>query len=332
MNDFFSIGIGKALVALLALCVFPMALTSCSDDDDEGGDDGNFDSPAYAEYAAKYNVNGGGYESIELTEAGNYIITMSGSMQAMNRSAATTDAKTRGFASKINRPTILTRNAAPATRVYSHILYGKYTVGADGVFNLAGFGTLRITHDGTGNTYNLEITPTGGTTTTIEATIQSADKNSTKSNSLCRTWNMTGARFFYQYNGQTIFDVSGNSPEELLENIRKVAQENDPEYDPSDYDEIEDILPAWPEQVVFTKTGTYVVYYTGNELAVSTWAWVNEADGLIAYSWSNQLGEPDGFVQAEFKDGKLYITETETDDYEGQTDTIGWVYILTEAK
>lgn len=149
---------------------------------------------------------------------------------------------------------------------------------------------------------------------------------------LCRTWDMAAARLFFDYNGKRVIDVKGNSPEELLEKLRELAQKNDPDYDESDYDEIEDIMPAWPEEVVFTKTGTYVVYYTGQELAVSTWKWENEAQGYLIYSWYNNLDDPDGRVLVEFDGNNMQITESYTESYDGETETMGLTYYFTEAK
>ena len=119
---------------------------------------------------------------------------------------------------------------------------------------------------------------------------------------------------------------------QALEKLRELAQKNDPDYDESDYDEIEDIMPAWPEEVVFTKTGTYVVYYTGQELAVSTWKWENEAQGYLIYSWYNNLDDPDGRVLVEFDGNNMQITESYTESYDGETETMGLTYYFTEAK
>lgn len=335
MKKLFDYNIGKLLFAIIAMCVCSVSLVSCSDDDDNDGG-GKFDPPAYEASAAKYEISDGSspYESIEFTESGNYLVTMSGVTPAPAAAAKETTQAARGMAAMAKRPSIFANTAATqATRAYySPILYGKYTVGADGTYILEGFGTVKVTQDGTGNSYTLEVTPDGGQTVTIEATRQNADLNSQKSNMLCRTWDMAAARLFFDYNGKRVIDVKGNSPEELLEKLRELAQKNDPDYDESDYDEIEDIMPAWPEEVVFTKTGTYVVYYTGQELAVSTWKWENEAQGYLIYSWYNNLDDPDGRVLVEFDGNNMQITESYTESYDGETETMGLTYYFTEAK
>lgn len=334
-KDLFNLNIGRLLFAIIAMCVCSVPLTSCSDDDDNNGG-GNFDPPAYETNAAKYEISDAGspYESIEFTESGNYLIKQSGGSYAQMSTAKAAAAITRGIAGKDGRSAIFADpTATPATRdAYSPILYGKYTVREDGVYVLEDFGTVKVTQDGTGNSYKLEVTRNGQSTVTIEATRQNANLNSTKSNALCRTWNVASLRLYFEYNGRKMIDVSGKTPEELLEKLRKLAQENDPEYSDDDYDDITDILGEWPEQVVFTKTGTYVVYYSESQLAVSTWKWENESDGYLIYSWYNDLDDPDGRVQVEFKGSNMQITEEYTESYDGETETTGMVYSFTEAK
>lgn len=89
--------------------------------------------------------------------------------------------------------------------------------------------------------------------------------------------------------------------------------------------------------MVFTKTGTYVVYYSEDRLAVSTWKWENENKGILRYSWNpDYLNDPDesGEVLIEFKGNKLYLTESDSDydEEDGETYEEGFTYIMNEVK
>lgn len=163
MKKLFDYNIGKLLFAIIAMCVCSVSLVSCSDDDDNDGG-GKFDPPAYEASAAKYEISDGSspYESIEFTESGNYLVTMSGVTPAPAAAAKEATQAARGMAAMAKRPSIFANTAATqATRAYySPILYGKYTVGADGTYILEGFGTVKVTQDGTGNSYTLEERPT----------------------------------------------------------------------------------------------------------------------------------------------------------------------------
>ena len=85
-----------------------------------------------------------------------------------------------------------------------------------------------------------------------------------------------------------------------------------------------------PEEVVFTKAGTYMVSYDNQMLAVSTWAWENMSTGLLRYSWNYDDmydEEMAGTAWVSFKNNDLYLNETykETEDgdtYEEQAITI----------
>ena len=330
----------KALLMCLVLGMVPFCLASCgSDDDDEGT--GTFNPPAFESQAAKYEISddGSSYESIEFTESGNYIITMNdGGQPAYAPLASVGKESVSGkLAELVKSSIVVNAGSKHATRVYSPILYGTYTVGADGVYNLDGFGTVKVTQDGSGNAFSLEITPNGGSTETITATKQNENFNSSKSLMLCRTWQISECQLFVKLNGRKMLDIKGNSREELVDNLIDWARKNDPEFSEDDYsdlDDLDDIVGGWPEQVVFTKTGTYMVYYTEDQLAVSTWRWADEDAGVMQYSWTNDFesGYGGGYVDIDFRGGRLYMTESDTEVDEGYTTESGMTYVLTEVK
>lgn len=309
--------------------------TSCSDDDDEGG---TLAPPAFEASAAKYEIssNNSPYASIEFTESGNYIIVNNG----YNSPSAAPAKAANGKKSPIS---LLAKNImAKSTKFkahreapYSPILYGTYTKIDDNTYNLAGFGTVKVVTDGNGNAVSLEITPAGGQTVTYTATKQNKDLNSTNTNRLCRTWKVGACRIYMKYNGRNIMDISANSTEELITKIEAWMEANDPEYEPGDASDIEILKETSPQQVVFTKTGTYMVYYKNSQLAVSTWRWCNAQETQLEYSWNNNF-DPDnglnGKVDIAFSGNKLLITEKDVETEDGETFESGFTYTMSEVK
>ena len=87
----------------------------------------------------------------------------------------------------------------------------------------------------------------------------------------------------------------------------------------SSIDEIrEDAEKSYPsvESIIFTQAGTYMVTYSGNKLAISTWAWTGDDFKKIRYSWDyNKMNaSPSGECSIEFDGKKCYLVEI-TDDF-----------------
>ncbi|MDE5571883.1 MAG: hypothetical protein K2I86_07550, partial [Prevotella sp.] len=123
---------------------------------------------------------------------------------------------------------------------------------------------------------------------------------------------------------------------ELAEKVYEWGKKNDPEFEEDEW-EWDITIEANPENVIFTKTGTYVVLYSNEQLAVSTWKWADERNGILRYSWN-----PDSFndaylggdVKIEFKNNRCYLTEGdfEYDEEDNEYYEEGITYIMTEAK
>ena len=307
------------VLMFFAVISLGLSVTSCSNDEDEGGT-GSLDTPKYEQDAAKYVIDGGIYSSIEFTASGNYIIVTDGYNSYRSESMA----RETPAASK----QAIFNGKHFSTRAYSPILYGTYIKTGENEYLLEGFGKIKVVQDGSGNAYSLEVTPTGGSTETLSATKQNADLNSDLSNRLCRTWKISKMRMLVKVEGQIMMDVSGSNYEELSESIKRWAINNG-----ADPEDIEDFIISedgeWPEQVVFTKSGTYMVYYSSAELAISTWAWENEKNGILMYSWTNDF-EPGWYstVKVDFSGSQCVITESYGED--GMV--IDMIYYLTEVK
>ncbi len=309
------------LLLLFTVITLSSGFASCSDDEDEG-DSVQLDTPVYETDAAKYVVmdTNSSYESIELTASGNYIITLNPYASASKNFA---DIKTTVT---INKSVFKMPSLFKARSAYSPILYGTFTKVGDNEYILNGYGSLVIVEDAENNAFSIQVTPTNGETEQIQVSKQNANISGAMSDKLCRTWEFSKIRVYAKVNGRTMFDVSGSSFEELMDNLKEAFV--DMGGDPS---EVEDFyMDNIPQQVIFTKSGTYMVVYSENQLAVSTWCWVDEASGLASYSWFNDLNDPDGLFNVAFDNGHCLLTEKKAED--GESYEVGTVYTMTEVK
>lgn len=318
-------------VLLFMMTVCSLSLVSCSSDDDDDDDGGDVAPAAFEAYAAKYQIAdaGAAFSSVEFTESGNYIMVLN--------DLPTTGAKSLSSLAAKKSPAhmmfgnLLRKAATRSESVYSPILYGKYTVDADGTYVLAGYGKVKVVENGAGNAYSLEFMPSSGSSFTYTASKQNRDLDSENTNRLCRTWNTASFQIVAKINGKVLLDVTASTMGELIKKLQKWAESNDEEFDPSDWEYL-DI--ANPEQVVFTKTGTYMVKYSNSELAVSTWRWVNDSETMLQYSWENDFEDSylNGFASVSYKGRQLVITETDKEEEDGESYEMSMVYYFNEVK
>lgn len=304
-----------------------VAMAACSSDEDEDGSS-SLETPKYEAEAAKYTITDEScdYESIELTESGNYIIV---SRTATNTAGAkqvdTVDRK----AAKLfgNSKKVVTRGSD------SGILYGTYTMTDDGEYILDGIGTLKITAS-EGTACTLQLTHTNGTVETIQGARESIASDSDFTKTVCRTWEIEKLHLYYKSNGKKVFDISGSSFSELGENLKVWAKANDDEYDESDWDYYIDWAEdEEPYQMVITRSGTYMVYYRDSSIAVARWRWLSEADGQFQYDWGYDWTDDDsGEAWPKLSGGKLLLTEKTTESEDGETYESGIEYTLSEVK
>lgn len=313
--------IGMVLTAIL----LSVSFAACGGDDDEENG-GSIESAKYASDAAKFNITDGSsnYSSIELTEGGNYIIIMNDRLWSPNTRATGKQSFARMFMSQVKN---ITRGSE------SGILYGTYTKSGDGEYYLEDFGTLKIVSED-GTAVSLEVTPIGGTTQTISGNRESTASDSQLTRNLCRTWQFAKYTYYYKLNGKTIMEVSGATIPELAAQAKAWAKAHDPEYDESDYeDELGWDDDYYPESVVFTRSGTYMVYYTDSSVAVVGWKWLSESEGLLQYDWGYDFEEEDtGVAYVSFSGSKLILTEKSVETDEDDTEEVGIIYTMTELK
>lgn len=322
----------------VALCslILGFASISCSNDDN-GETLPDIDGPAYAAASAKFVVADNNSNSdikwVEFTEAGNYIIATNYDDYYVNAPAKKTGKRT------------FTRNFVMSRTSYADgIISGRYTVDANGVYHLDGFGTITVEPDG--NAFSLIITTDDGRVLDINCYKSGLIDGSKLTDILCRTWNSDSYRIYLKIGSRTFFDKTApkSQARQLVNSlINTLVEESDGEFDQSDIDasDLIDMLEC-VSQVIFSKSGTYMVLYTDNTLAVSTWDWINESKGLAKYSWDYDNPDNDydaGQVTIKYTDGKLNVTEalgdfSDYDDDEEYTPDVvfEFTYMFTEAK
>lgn len=286
------------LAALMFAC--GSMLTACGDDDDDdGGGSGTLGTPKYEKESALYKVTSTNTNiaSIELTASGNYIV--------MPRYTYKSRMAKKLVPSRFMKcPFDIERTRASYD--VSDIISGKFTKKGDGVYELAGFGTITIV-GGEKNAYSLDIVRTNGQTVTVSAQKAEQYKDSDKTNALCRTWKIGKVDIEGTIGGEKV-KKTFSTYHQFVSYLSEMSGD--------DYFDDEDN----PTGVTFTKSGTYVVYYADGSLAVSTWAWQNEAAGKARYSWDYEDLWDDSesdFITITFSGNELLITEEFVwDDYD----------------
>lgn len=311
------------VLAIMFATLACLTTASCSSD---GEEESNLETPKYDSEAAKFTITdaSSSYKSIELTESGNYIIVKN----TAGVSSAKQSLATKRMVARIFR----NPQRASATRgSVSGILYGTYTKTGEGEYNLNGIGTLKITYEDD-TACSLQITDTSGNTETIQGNRESISYDSDFTRNICRTWQIDGYRFYAKYNGITMFDLSASTLNGLVDKMKEWAKANDEEYDEDDYDSPFD-EDEEPYQIVFTKSGTYMVYYKDTSIAVARWSWLSETEGQIQFDWGYEWTTDDeGEAWLKLSGGKLLMTEKYSESEDGETFEKGMEYTLSEVK
>ena len=276
----------KKNIWMMALMFFAaIGFTACGDDE-EGLPPIN---PVFQAVSGKYTVTnyGSPYESIELTVSGNYIITTDGSLSYA--AAAPQAEETPRHTSFLYNPAakIETRGTN-----YNGIIYGRYTELGGNRFALEGFGTLEIVYgeDGT-QVIGFELEPDGEGPVSLTVSKETTMPDSDATSKLCRTWRVDWMRYVYSEDGHQLADFT-------------VSADN--------YQDFDDELEAFATEVLFSQSGTYMIYYTDGTIGISSWKWKNEADLTLYYAWDNNWYEED-FVTVSFSGNTVTIYEVYED-------------------
>lgn len=302
----------KKLLLLLMVASATFAFVSCSKDDEDDSPAEStetyealgFDAPKFDKESALYLITsaGSGIYSIELTPTGEYIV-----MDEEDGAKASPMLSPRR--SNMYKSTHQTRNSW-ATRSSSdgYVSYGKYTKTGDGQYKLEGYGTIAV-KGGEGNAVSLTITLLNGNKINVGAMKRNQYSSTPVTNAICRKWKL-GKCVLHKKTG----DVTYSSIEDMDRHEETNFSEDEVEWE--------------PVEILFTKSGSYIVFFTNQTLDVSTWAWTNESTGEARYSWDwdNLYSGESGVILFEFEGKKLLITEAATEYSDAIT------YYCTEVK
>lgn len=324
---------------MLCLGLLCAGFASCGDDDDNGvavSEEqavANLDAPAYESVSAKYNITDedADLKSIELTASGEYIVT----------TKTTTPSVKPEFTGKANSrmriPNTMMATARSSYYYWYNYVHGKFQKVSDTEFILEGWGRLAITDGAT----SIRITYDNGSEYTFPVEKVDAGESRQKTNDLCRSWNLNKFRMRLKYieDGRTYinYDKTFTTFNAMMSDVAKELEKTFG--DEMDVDDMIGFEIKEPKEVVFTKAGTYMVKYEGDELAVSTWKWEDYDNNIIRYSWNYDSMYDDylgGTATVKFSGKQLVITEgrseSETDEEGSFTFESLIIYYCDEVK
>ena len=258
------------------MLAFTLLLISCSKDE---ADSSNLDTPKYESVSAKYEIlsSQSPYKSIELGASGDYIVITSDYYSAMSRASSL---------SKIGVFGNWGMSQSRATN-YDGIIYGTYKQLDNGDFDLEGFGVIKVVYGENNEVEALSITPDKGIEMQFDVEKVEVMDDDDITNSLCRTWMFEKFRVVAYVSGKKVLDefVDGADLE---------------------YFDIE------ISEVLFSKSGTYMVVYGDKSLGVASWKWKNMDERILSYSWDGEWYES-YTAQISFEGNSLILYE-ERDD------------------
>lgn len=283
----------QAFYLVLAFTAFSFA--ACSDDDDKGGSLSG--TLPFENISGKYEVtNSSPYQSIELSAAGNYIITFTSAYSqyaAAPQKIGASAAKHTRLLNAGTKKTISRANEYPQT------VYGTFVAKDENTLLLNGFGTLELTYEGNAIT-GFTLTPTGKSPVILTVDKEDEYKSDDLTNKLCRTWNVVSIHEIeYKYGKKVYDDVY------TKDNLKGKNGNSEVAYDEEDF----------PAQILFSKAGTYLIYYLDNSVEYANWKWKEQSDMTIYYAWDNHWYD-DEWCTLKFSGNKLTIIE----DYEYDED------------
>ena len=283
-------------IKLLAMAVAMMFTATCftacgSDDDGEGIGNIDLPTPQYEQVSGKYEITQAGspYESIELGASGNYVVTRSYGGYSL---APKAEGRTR--------MALLAKRGTTRSTEYDGIIYGTFTSLGGGKYDLEGFGTIKLEYSGD-NVTGIEVT-TNGTTTNYAAEKTPTMSNDDITNALCRTWKIERIRDVY-------YDKETGKTDDIT-----VTPENPGE---EGYD--------MPVEVLWSKSGTYLISYLDNSIGLAEWKWRDRSKGTMYYAWD---GDWTGDYATITFDGNRAVVHDKWEDDYGRDES--WTYMVAE--
>ena len=313
----------KWMMPAFILMVF--GVSSCSDNDNPKttpkeetieNDLSQFTLPAYADESVKINLNGNpaGIQSVELTESGEYIITYgynySNYAASANEEVYLTDNKGKSHSKIVNmleKVMPARQKHTGATRYGDGYGYGSFIKVAEGEYILNGYGSITISGSSDG-AMEVIMNPQDGESFTVggqkEKTYSLDDKATL---ALCRSWSASRFHVRYLINGDVASDQEGpySDYHNILQKVSKdlynyfynkygayFDEDDDDDFEEDDFDDfLDDYSSAYPINVVFTRSGSYLVEFSNDMLDVRQWKWtdINAQKILFSYYLDSDL-------------------------------------------
>lgn len=266
-------------IACFFMAIAAFTFAAC-DDDNNNDPDPSSDDPLIGKYEV---TNSDLYRTIELTEGGNYIITLfSDDFPETSSSSIRQDAVRK---SPAGRSIFGGKKAVSRADEDRQVLYGTYTRKQENVYLLVGFGTLEATYDNTTVTA-FRLTPDGESPVQLTVDKEDTYTSDKPTNKLCRTWNIISMREVLYLNGEVVTD--------------KTVTPYDPEAELA-------------KQVLFSKAGTYLLSWLDGSAECANWKWKSQSDWTISYSFDDEWYE-NAWASLKFSGEKLTIIEDQEID------------------
>lgn len=198
------------------------------------------------------------------------------------------------------KDTFLFHHAANDSRAtnYNGIIYGTYTQLSDGRYNLEGFGIIEIIYGSDNTVTGFELTPENGGPVSLTVSKEETMPDDDVTNALCRTWEVERIEMSATERGQSY-------------NITITADNW------QDYEDMDTFI----DEILFSKSGTYMVSYLDGTLGISSWKWKDKDAMTVYYSWDDQWHEKD-FFTISFSGNTLIVHEVyEGEDYKEENYT-----------
>ena len=308
------------------LCTLALGFTSCEKEEDE--DDGvSLELPQYSEESARYEITeyGSRLKSVEFTGSGDFVIIYNTSYNRSGNSMEEQSCKYAGVA--------VSPWAHAATRYGNYvptIITGKFTKKGD-TYILEGFGQITVTNDD-GSIASLVIKEDGQSSYTLTAAVAEQYEGSERTLNLCRTWNVKKLRLKvsavgFKFDETTMDgDLGGLMLAYYREVLEYAAKEANKQGENVTQDMIDEALEEIAveldnprlviKQFLFSQSGTYMVTYGDESLAIATWSWEDKNSNVLNYSWDygSMESELSGEAKISFKDNNCIITEEQEMD------------------
>ena len=195
---------------------------------------------------------------------------------------------------------LLAKRGTTRSTEYDGIIYGTFTSLGGGENDLEGFGTIKLEYSGD-NVTGIEVT-TNGTTTNYASEKAPTMSNDDITNALCRTWKIERIRDVY-------YDKETGKTDDITITPKNPGEEG--------YD--------MPVEVLWSKSGTYLVSYLDNSIGLAEWKWRDRSKGTMYYAWDGDwTGD---YCTITFDGNRAVVHDKWEDDY-GRDES--WTYMVAE--